>query len=207
MKLPRIPQRGQPIDVEWGQDVARCIAAIFPRPSADVLPNVSPGGTTYGLSGSNGGKKTVPGSPIDFSIYDAGASGGTAQLGVRNGNVQLNLPLQFGDGIGPMPDGMGAAPYKIAAADSDNVAYLSFTIDNSDETVRTVTALAIVVGDSVPVPDDDTMYYIPLGTFAVNDNKSITILSGESGIGSITVGAARNWFSNPVTYSYAPGPL
>jgi hypothetical protein len=162
-------------------------------------------GTGQTPESSSGGSSAAP--KNDFSLYDAGKSGDSAQLGVTNGTLKPGSYM--GGGLGVMPDGMdGTTPFKIAVGGSNKYAWIKVTIDNSDPKKRPITDRQIQVGDTLPIvtAGDDSVYYIQLGVYQVNSDKSIAIESGAQGIGSQVINAEYdNYSHDPVVYQYAEG--
>jgi len=112
-------------------------------------------------------------------------------------------------------DGSGnVIPYVLpvsAGPGTLQYAYLGLSIDNSDDAKRIATSLYIDSGPSLPNPRlldpyDDTEFYIQLGTYIINANFSITVISGGVGIGNQVIDSWRQWFSSPVVFGYEGNP-
>ena len=135
----------------------------------------------------------VPGN--DFALYNAGS----AQLGIKNGTVNGNLPSGMSAG--------GDPAYEQGVGGGDTLAWLVVTASYS----AGVTSVTLDTGTSLP---SDTLatgtgsgtYYLALGTFSVDGDGKVSIGSGAFGIGSQVFSLCRDWFSSSPKYSASWGP-
>ena len=160
-----------------------------PGKSANVM------GPTAHPSGKTTVTPPAPAPPVDFTLYDAGPtmSGGSptaANLGIRNGQVNPGQNVTLQSGVSGLPTGMtagGSPAYKSSPGSRDTFAWVEVTLDVSG-TAPVITALALATGSAVPVPTDDTTYYVVLGDFAVDPNE-VHDLGGQRGDGNRLAGA------------------
>jgi hypothetical protein len=181
MQIPNEPIAGHPIPATWGAQVVRVLRAIYPRESADVLPQIGASGTKY-VTKAQGGKKSsaVPTQPFQIIAYSS------TQVRIITSTLANDVPDGFGPGDDP--------PYLLTVADGD-IIYGCVTFDTTDPALP-VTSRTLGHGDSLPDDDPSTAtFYERIGSVSISDAGVIT--PSNDRYGPIDALCFRRWFSFP----------